>query len=167
MTWHLGLTKPERGSEERARVHLLRQRYEVYLPKHRVASGELRPLFRRYIFVAFDPATTQWRAIQSTRGMCGLVSFDDYSPAKVAEEVVHALKAAEASKVWDERLPAQAGLLRGQQVRLLDGPLAGVIGSFVGMQSAERVKVLLHLLGGDVTTTIHRCKVEAVIHGRA
>ena len=64
------------NSENKAAANLLRQGYEVYLPRYWKRRRHARrvetvpvPLFPRYLFVGFDPMTARWRSIQSTFGV--------------------------------------------------------------------------------------------------
>ena len=58
-------------AENRAAANLLRQGYEVYLPRYLKRRRHARrvetvpmPLFPRYLFVAFDVMTARWRSIR-------------------------------------------------------------------------------------------------------
>jgi transcriptional antiterminator RfaH len=75
--WYIVTTHT--GQEARARFHLERQRFEVYLPMRMskvVSAREVpaAPLFPRYLFVHLDPNTSAWWAIRSTLGVAALIS---------------------------------------------------------------------------------------------
>jgi transcriptional antiterminator RfaH len=83
--------------EVRAARNLIRQGYDVYLPRYpkrrrhaRKVDLTVKPLFPRYMFVAFDMATLRWRSIQSTFGVSRLVSDGD-DPATLPAAIVTAL----------------------------------------------------------------------------
>ena len=48
----------------------------------------------------------------------------------------------------------ECNLMAGDEVKILEGPFAGVGARFVEMESGERVKLLLNLLGGEIPVTI-------------
>ena len=82
------------NGEARAAQHLQRQGFDVYLPRYlkrrrhaRKLDFVAKPLFPRYMFVAFDIATQRWRSIQSTFGVSRLVCNGD-DPAVVPDGVV-------------------------------------------------------------------------------
>ena len=69
-------------AEDKAKYHLERQEFTVYLPRYRKQRTHAhrteivkRALFPRYIFVKMDIEVTRWRAINSTVGISNLVSF--------------------------------------------------------------------------------------------
>src|ERR1700704_4281196 len=89
------------NGEAKAAQNLLRQGYEIYLPRYlkrrrhaRKVDFTAKPLFPRYMFVAIDMATQRWRSIQSTFGVSRLVTNGNH-PAIVPEGGIHSLKARE------------------------------------------------------------------------
>src|SRR5204862_6442445 len=82
------------NGEAKAAQNLLRQGYDIYLPRYlkrrrhaRKTDFTAKPLFPRYMFVAIDIATQRWRSIQSTFGVSRLVS-NGVDPAMVPAGVV-------------------------------------------------------------------------------
>src|SRR5690606_32732141 len=89
----------------KARFNLLRQGFTTYLPEVLKRRAHARrvdwvraPFFPRYIFVGFDPETTPWRAINSTIGVSGLVSFGDGVPTPVPSGIVEQLRERESDE---------------------------------------------------------------------
>jgi len=143
------------NSEARAEQNLLRQGYEVYLPRYlkrrrhaRKVDLMAKPLFPRYMFVAIDMATQRWRSIQSTFGVSRLVTNGD-DPAMVPEGVVHALKAREDDKGF-VRLDNKPAFAPGDKVRVLAGAFMDNAGLFNGLADHDRVSILLDMLGRKV-----------------
>ena len=143
------------NSEAKAAQNLLRQGYEIYLPRYlkrrrhaRKVDFVAKPLFPRYLFVAIDMATQRWRSIQSTFGVSHLVTNGD-EPATVPDGVVSALKAREDDRgfVGMEAKPAFA---LGDKVRVLAGAFMDSAGLFDGMGDHDRVAILLDMLGRKV-----------------
>jgi transcriptional antiterminator RfaH len=147
------------NGELKATQNLLRQGYDVYLPryqKRRRHAGKTdvtaKPLFPRYLFVTIDLATQRWRSIQSTFGVSRLVSNGD-DPATVPEGVVHALKAREDDKGFI-RLDIRPAFLPGDKVRVLAGVFMDSAGLFNGMADHDRVSILLDMLGRKVRVSL-------------
>src|SRR5579864_6556089 len=114
------------NGEAKAAQHLLRQGYEIYLPRYlkrrrhaRKIDFVAKPLFPRYTFVAIDTATQRWRAIQSTQGVSHLVCNGD-QPAAVPDGVLGALKAREDGRGF-VRMEGKPMFARGDRVRVLAG----------------------------------------------
>lgn len=151
--WYVVYTHP--NAEARALGHLLRQGYTAYLPRYgkqrrhaRKLEQVRRPLFPRYLFVAFDAVRERWRPILSTVGVAGLVRHGE-APASVPPGVVEAIRAGESGGAFDEPAGVRH-LCEGDRVRVLEGPFADLVGRFCGLADADRVVVLLDMLGRPV-----------------
>jgi transcriptional antiterminator RfaH len=143
------------NGETKAALNLIRQGYEIYLPRYlrrrrhaRKADFVARPLFPRYLFVAVDVATQRWRSIQSTFGVSHLVT-DGSGPAVVPEGIVAALKAREDAKGL-VKMDAGPKFASGDKVRVLTGVFMDSAGVFDGVVDRDRVAILLEMLGGKV-----------------
>ncbi len=150
--WYAVHTRPK--AEDKARLNLENQGFEVYLPKFLKRRRHARrtdwvaaPLFPRYLFVGMDIARARWRAINSTFGVIHLVG-DGARPLAVPGPVVAEIRAREDD----------GGLIRfdarpfrkGDRVRILDGAFADLEGLFDGADEKNRIFVLLSLLGRQV-----------------
>lgn len=157
-SWYAVCCKPRQ--EAVAEENLLRQGYHVYLPRLRGTrrrKGQwvdtVEPLFPRYLFICVDAAVHSIAPVRSTRGVAGLVRQGGV-PAIVPEAVMAAIM---------QRADADSGLHRndsplfrkGETIRLVQGPLAGLEGVFSEEDGERRVIVLLELLGKT-----NRMKVE-------
>jgi transcriptional antiterminator RfaH len=143
------------NGEAKAAQNLLRQGYQVYLPRYvkrrrhaRKVDFVARPLFPRYLFVAIDMATQRWRSIQSTLGVAHLVNNGD-APAVVPAGIIAALKARENDKGLIA-IDARPKFARGDKVRVLAGAFMDSAGLFDGMEDRDRVSILLDMLGGRI-----------------
>lgn len=152
------------NAEAKALTHLTRQGYDAYLPRQRRWRRHarrrelvLRPLFPRYLFVAHDLFEMPWRPILSTVGVSGLVRRGD-RPAPVPPGVVEEIREQERLHAFDQTGDARK-LHAGDQVRVMNGPFADLMGKFCGLADRERVFVLLDMLGREVRTCL---AVEAV-----
>jgi len=167
MNWYVVQTKP--NSEMLALTHLSRQGFSVWLPKcsriirhARQTKEVLRPFFPGYLFVQFDPKRARWRAINSTVGVIRLVSFSS-SPSILDAKFIENLKACENQDgiiESDHRSPQNISV--GDAVEILNGPMAGVVGKLLRMDTANRVTVLLELLGNVVHSQIARKNIMPV-----
>lgn len=162
--WYVARTQP-RG-EQQACSHLQRQGFNAYLPRYlkrrrhaRRTSWCQAPLFPGYIFIHFDRDAARWRSIQSTVGVNHLVCQGE-RPAAVPVGVVENIRATEDATGL---VPAPDPPARqGDPVAVVEGPLAGQAGWFDGTSDAERVFMLLDLLGGRVRVSLPRDALHAV-----
>jgi transcriptional antiterminator RfaH len=160
--WFVVHTQP--NGEARAFANLIRQGYEVYLPRYKRRRSHARkieiverPLFPRYLFVALDMMRARWRPILSTFGVADLVRQGDM-PTRVPDGVVDEIRAGEIAHVFDATDPL-ANALPGAELRILSGPFADLIGKLQSAADSERVTLLLDLLGGEVRLRLPRAAV--------
>jgi transcriptional antiterminator RfaH len=154
------------NAEAKAARNLLRQGFEIYLPKYLKRRSHARkiekvaaPLFPRYMFVQIDMATQRWRSIQSTFGVSHLV-LQGSDPARVAPQVINSLKAREGEGGY-VTLDKRPKFALGEKVRVLAGVFAENFGLFDGMADRERIAILLDLLGLKVRVSIEPDLVTA------
>ena len=160
--WYVVSTQPQK--EERAREHLLRQGFDVYLPRWRKRRSHARrvewvpaPLFPRYLFVGFDIEITRWRAINSTIGVSYLVC-NGGMPLPLPNGIVEAIRAREADSGLIEIKPA---FRMGQPVIVGEGAFLDQIGLFEHTNDDERVTILLNLLGREVRVKVPTHSIRA------
>ena len=162
--WYVAQLRPHGLAQ--ARVHLKRQGFDTFSPvllqsPHNLPNkGNVeRPLFPGYLFVNFDPNQTGWRAINNTRGVSRLILNDPRRPRPLPEELIHALQdrcdPEEAYKGEDD-------LEVGNRVRVLTGPFAELVTKIEALPSAERVSVLIDLMGREVRSSLPRAHVAKV-----
>lgn len=164
--WCVVSTQP--NAEEKAMFHLMRQGFNVLLPKHlkrrshaRKVEWVPRPLFPGYLFVKIDPSISPWRAIRSTVGALDVIRFGE-APAPLPDEVIEEICARQ-----DEN-----GLVKthdgtnfkpGDAVRVLQGALGEFEALFESADDRNRVTVLLNMLGRQVRAQVSKNAVFAVI----
>lgn len=148
--WYAVCCKPRQ--ETVAEENLLRQGFQVYLPRIRIRQRRrgqwldaVEVLFPRYIFIRIDPLRRTTAPVRSTRGVIGLVRFGG-QPAVVPDAVMEALLQREdaASGLHQDNRPLFSA---GEPIKLVDGPLTGMEGVFTQQDGDKRVIVLLELLG--------------------
>ncbi len=148
--WYVVQSRPHK--ELYAATNLQNQDFRAFIPQisktvrhSRRTKTVLAPLFPRYLFVALDLARDRWRSVRSTFGVSCLV-MDGDRPRPAPQGLVEQLIAAtnETTGVdFRERLAL------GQNVRFLTGPFADKIGRLVSLDDADRVAVLLEILGSE------------------
>jgi transcriptional antiterminator RfaH len=153
-------------SESKAAAHLVRQGYEVYLPRYlkrrrhaRRVENVSAPLFPRYLFVGFDVMAARWRSIQSTQGVSSLVGNGN-EPAVLPALVVAELRRREDDNGFI-RLDSRPRYAPGDKVRVVDGVFGDSFGLFEGIADRDRVTILLDLLGRKVRVVLDRESVAA------
>ena len=136
--WFVVNSKPQQ--ETRAALELANQNFEVFLP-----ILDAKPMFPRYLFVAFDRDRDSWGPIQHTRGCSGLLK-NGFLPIPVRDDVIVALK--------DYRPPekphdGETIFTKGQEVQITEGPLQGLHGLFQADEK-RRVYALLEICGKPI-----------------
>lgn len=127
-----------------------------YFPEvlqRRSSRRQSAALFPGYLFVDADLNVTALSAIDSMPGVVRLVRFQA-DPQPIAAELITQLRCRVAA------INDMGGLPRhrfqpGDPVRITAGPLEGLEAVFAGpLTPAERVSVLLRILGGERTVTV-------------
>jgi transcriptional antiterminator RfaH len=162
--WYLAQVKP--NASQIAERNLARQGFDVFSPRQeetRRRAGrfvrDMRLLFPGYLFVAFDPASSAWRAINSTYGISRLVTFGRCVPTSVPHDIVAGLMAR-----CDEMgllLPPQV-LKSGDNVHVLSGPFAQFVATVDGLAPQRRVWVLLDILGSQTRVSLDVAQLQLV-----
>jgi transcriptional antiterminator RfaH len=152
--WYLIHSKPL--AETTAQANLERQGYTTYLPRLvQVVRRQQRwtesvvPLFPRYLFLHLDAGLQSLRPVHSTVGVCNIVRFGARC-AVVREEVIAELRGCADPLSGLHRLKMAARFSRGTRVRITAGPFCGINGIFERADGAERVTILLNLLGHEM-----------------
>src|SRR3989338_3299785 len=147
--WYLLHTKPKQ--ERVAETHLIRQGYQTYLPfmrtwRHRGGCYQslMAPLFPRYLFIYLNEKTDDWAPIRSTRGVNTLVRFGGI-PAQVPQDLIDCLQ--QRTKVMEAQQRPTSPFCPGDTVCVLTGIMAGYEGIFAAQVAAERVSILLDVVG--------------------
>ncbi|HEY1057342.1 MAG TPA: transcriptional activator RfaH [Limnobacter sp.] len=160
--WYVMYTKPRQ--EALAVENLERQHYRVFYPqaslRKRRSSGVVEvveSLFPRYLFVRLESGVDDFSKLRSTKGCIDLVKFGGKA-APVPDALVD----------WIQRQLAEDGLIHlenmgnphevGSRVRVAEGPFEGLMATIAQHKGADRVLVLLNVLGAErrvVLSTTH------------
>lgn len=152
--WFAVRTQPNR--EHRAKRQLEQQRFRTFLPLIEKTVCHARKikrvrvaLFPGYLFVEFDLSKDQWRRINSTYGVSCLIMAGE-RPVGLPPGVVELL--IELSK--DNGLvDFSPDLQPGMNVRMISGPLSGLVGRLNRCDARGRVEVLLDIMGQEIRVT--------------
>ena len=149
--WFVVRTQPHR--EAKAEQQLANQHYRMFLPRFLKSRRHARkfetiraPLFPGYLFIILDLTRDRWRSVNGTYGVDRLLTRAG-APEPVPHGLVEQLLlAANPAGVVNNR----QDLEEGQTVRVTAGPFADLVGRLATLDDSGRVRVLLHLLGGEV-----------------
>ncbi len=144
--WYLIYSKPQQ--ERLALENLERQGYPSYLPlirNRRRRKGRyvpiIEPMFPRYLFVHLSDETDNWGPIRSTIGVANLVRFG-MQAARVPDSLIEMMEQRDEEGVQTLAPPV---LEPGDQVRIVEGVMAGYEAIFQARTGKERVVLLLQL----------------------
>jgi transcriptional antiterminator RfaH len=158
LRWYLIHSKP--AAEAIARANLERQGYEVYFP--RLIQPVRRrgrwhdavvALFPGYLFLHLDEGEQVLSPVRSTIGVSDIVRFGARF-AIVPDRVVRALRLRAHPESGLHHLMTRSEMRVGALVRIACGPLAGLEGVFQCNAGADRVVLLLNILGRDTAVKI-------------
>ena len=156
--WYVVHTRPHQ--EGRAEINLARQGYRVWLPlmersrRHARRIETVRvPLFPGYLFIALDIGREAWHAINGTFGVRRLLT-DGPQPRALPEGFVAALRDATGTDGVSTLAPDD--LKPGDSVTIAAGPFAECGAVVLRLAPADRVEVLLDVLGGRVPARLPR-----------
>ena len=153
--WYAVATKAR--DEAVAKGNLERQHYQVFLPTISLKKRRrgrwtpvTEPLFPGYLFVSLVLGADDPAPIRSTVGCIGLVRFGQ-THTPVPSSLIAALQGTSDGAV-DAPLPFS----KGDKVRLIAGPFAGLEGVFDMPRGEDRAEVLLELLGKVQRLTVNQ-----------
>ena len=137
---------------KRVERNLLNQNFDFYLPKITVKKINTKPkvevLFPGYIFV--NTNLENYSALKYTIGIKNIIKFGDNITCISDEEIEAMQMVEEKSKIN----PVVSQIKIGQEVKIAEGPLTGIIAKVCSLPSKERVGILLSFLGSVRRVTI-------------
>ena len=158
LRWYLIYTKP--GSEALAVGNLARQHYDTYLPRvvQTVRRAGRRfervgPLFPRYLFLRLNEGQQALGPVASTVGVRSIVRTGS-GYTVVPERVIRDLQARADPHTGLHRLNCGTQFTPGAAVRIRLGPFDGLEGVFEREAGADRVVVLLTVLGQNAPVCV-------------
>lgn len=166
--WYVAATHPNR--ENLAKQQLESQDLEIYFPKRlktirhaRRTMNRVVSFFPGYVFVALDLHADKWRAVNGTFGVRSLIMGGDM-PVPTPEGVVEQLQ-----EMTDKQgfLRRHEELRPGDDVRILNGPMAEMIGTLERLDGKHRVRVLLRMLHGEMSLIVPTENLSKIAHASA
>jgi transcriptional antiterminator RfaH len=164
LCWYLIHTKP--SGEALAVRNLERQGYEVYFPRvvqtvRRAGKWleRIGPLFPRYLFLRLNEGQQALGPVTFTLGVTGIVRFGTRYKV-VPDRVVGDLQARAEPQSGLHRLRCKPKPVPGAAVRVSSGPFDGLEGVFEREAGADRVVVLLKLLGQSAPVCVSVDSIE-------
>lgn len=161
--WFVVRVHPNR--EDSAQFNLDRLKFRSFAPRVRRTVRHARklrtvlaPLFPGYIFVILDLSRDPWRVVNSTVGVASLIMGAE-RPTPVPCGIVEALVISE--NFGTVRLDNDLEI--GQKLRVLSGPFAHALCRLVHLNDRNRVRVLLELMGTEVTAQLDRSHVAPAV----
>jgi transcriptional antiterminator RfaH len=145
-----------------AATQLRNQGFNTFLPcqlktrRHaRRFDSVRRPLFPGYLFVQLDLARDRWRCVNGTLGVAKLVGHAE-APSAAPVGSIEAIRSA-----CDEFgvMHVKNDLTPGDAVRVSCGPFSDLVGRLERLDSAERVCVLLELMGRRTSVVLSRDQI--------
>ncbi len=126
----------------------------------RRAQRHIVPLFPNYLFARIQESR-EYDCVRWTPGVSYIVSFHGM-PAPIDDAAIQFLQQHTSSQGY---MTAKSTVTAGQETRINVGPLAGLAGVIQNPPNARgRVKVLLSLLGREVSVNIPVHAIESEWH---
>lgn len=151
LRWFAVRTQP--SQERRAQAQLQQQQFKTFLPLVEKSVRHARKirtvkaaLFPGYLFIELDLSRDQWRCINSTYGVSGLIMAGE-QPMPVPKGVVETFVNLSSKYGLVDFTP---DLMIGSSVQVVSGPLSGMLGRLASCDNKGRVEVLLQIMGQQV-----------------
>lgn len=159
--WYVLHTKSR--FENVVRDNLKGKRLEAFLPKMTVVSKRKdrramikAPVFPGYVFVRTDLDPREHVEILKTTGAVKLIGVQN-GPVPVPESQIESIRIMTAA---EGRIHTGDRFRPGQQIMVMSGPFAGVVGSFVRHGAVGRVVVYIQVLGRFAAVEVEEDEVE-------
>lgn len=151
-------------AEKKVYEQLVKRGYEAYLPlvvKMKKWSDRLKkveePLFKSYLFVRAD--IRYYFHVLDIPGITRFVSFERQAVV-VPENQINAIKKYCNDYTDDDSQPQEVELHEGQLVRIINGPMAGLMGRLAPIDNKKRLIVYIDSVGQYLPIHISRTRVE-------
>lgn len=150
--WFVARTKT--SQEVRASVSVASCGFDVFLPIHTVrrthggkTENVSRPLYPRYVFVAFDPAAEAHGCINNCRGVAnrGLIVTASGAPVRVPDAVIANIRAGEMA-MRAHAGEVTTGYLPGETFELQRGRHSAITAQYMGEENGK-VFALVNMFG--------------------
>jgi transcriptional antiterminator RfaH len=138
--------------------------YETYLPRVRTWRTTATrktlevpaPLFPGYLFIRIVEG--RWWEARWSVGVSRII-LDGERPAVVPDAVINDIRAREVDGLI-QLAPSPPEFSPGDELRIIQGALAGQIVLYAGMSSRQRIEVLFVMLGAERRVSLPRADVR-------
>jgi transcription antitermination factor NusG len=165
MTWYSVQTGYR--SEARVSRDLTAKGFETYLPLlrevHQWTDRRKQvdvPAFSGYLFVRYEPSIRSRIKVLETGGVVRLLG-GNHNPSPIPDFEIEAVRKTLNSGLECSRWE---GLIPGSTVRVVRGPLTGVLGKLVRIKNSFRIVVAISVFSQAISAELGLSDVEA-IHG--
>lgn len=151
-------------SEKKVLMQLEEQDIEAFLPlvtrlkqwSDRKKKVE-EPLFKSYVFVHSNEK--EHYPVLNVYGVVKFVTFE-HKPVVVPDNQIIAIKRYIDDFTEEETNLKNADLKEGQLVRIIAGPMMGLIGRLQSVKDKKRLTVYIEAVGQYISVSIPRTKIE-------
>lgn len=150
--WYVVQTIPR--MEKWAVDNLIENGFQTYWPrymvkiKNRPKAEKYRSVFSSYVFAKFDSILDPWRSICSTRGVRRILGASEEDAVPLPCGFVEMMLTDNPSGVIEAPENNAIVFKTGDQIKIVDGPLAGHVG-VMKYSERGRIALLLSLLGRE------------------
>jgi len=162
-SWYVLHTKSR--FENVVKEGLTKKSIEIFLPKVKVRSKRRDrkamiqvPLFPGYVFVKTDLNPYEHIEIVKTVGAVRIIGSKD-GPVAVPEVNIESLKIMVAG---NNSVITGTRFKKGDMIMVVDGPFAGVTGTFIRYKGKKRVVVYIEALGQFASVEVREDDVEII-----
>ena len=114
-----------------------------------------RKKFPCYVIVKMDYNNAMWHMVTNTRGVTGFVGPQGRPMALTEDEI---------KRMHLEKIVVETNLSVGEQIKIVNGPLEGFIGTVETIDAANsKCKVIVSMFGRDTPVDLELYQVEKVI----
>jgi transcription antitermination factor NusG len=126
--------------------------FEIFMPQEKrwVTHGRKReaegyPLLRQYFFVRFDINRDQWRRINSTPWVDGLLCQNEI-PMRIPDAEIELLQRDQAAGAFDRTIKRKVvhPFKIGEMVRITEGPGEGIVGTVLTLPKSSTGQVTIN-----------------------
>jgi transcription antitermination factor NusG len=161
--WYIGYTMPKAEKKTFSRLNEIG--VVSFLPMQKVVrywsdrKKKLEvPLFPNYIFIYTSNA--ERFDILKMQGLVKYVSFGG-NPATVSDSLIDSLKKMQTGDLQVSNIE----FIEGMQVRITDGPFAGIEGTLVHKRDSKRIVVRIEVLKRAVSVDVSANRIEVINNG--
>ena len=140
------------NSHYQAAKNLNQQGFKTFLPLHDTTTRKVsrfksttQPLFPGYMFISFDREKFEWNKINNTYGVSRLITSNAVLKSVPSTIVDEFMSRCDLSG----RIQPADKLVKGNTVKILEGPFANFIATVETYETDQRIFILMDLMGRE------------------